>query len=352
MVSKQQIYPYQDVINWAKVEQLIKTEMDLNHVQEKMEVEPFSAGYSNLTYAITIGDWEGVLRRPPIGEIPSKAHDMEREYSVLRRINAVFPLAPKPYILSKDEDIMERPFYVMEKKAGIVLDDKLPDQFLPSTSSGKSISFGVVDTLSQLHQVDCREGEMKDFGRPEGYLKRQVEGWISRYHRSKIEEIPITSVIESYLMKHLPPQNSNIAFVHNDFKLNNLMFDSVDPGKVIGVFDWELSTIGDPLADLGSSLAYWKEDGEPFTGITSITHLPGFITRREFIERYCRNTSYDVTSIDYYLAFAFYKVAAILQQIYYRWKKGELTDERFRELGTGVKNLMTLSYRAIHKEII
>lgn len=352
MSPKQKMFPHQDVINWSKVEQLVRKEMDLYHVNEEMEVKPFSAGYSNLTFAITIGEWEGVLRRPPVGEIPSKAHDMEREYSVLKRMNAVFPLAPEPYILSQDTDIMERPFYVMEKKIGIVLDEQLPEQFLPSTATGRSISYGVVDTLAQLHQVDCKAGGLKDFGRPEGYLKRQVEGWISRYHRSKTDDVPVTSEIESYLTKHLPPQNPLVSVVHNDFKLNNLMFDPSDPQKVIGVFDWELSTIGDPLSDLGSSLAYWKQQGEPFTGITSITHLPGFITRREFIQRYCSKTGCDVTSIDYYLTFAFYKVAAILQQIYYRWKKGEQADERFKELGIGINNLMTLSYQAMHKEII
>ncbi|PLT35399.1 phosphotransferase family protein [Bacillus sp. V5-8f] len=352
MSSTQVIYPYEHVINWPKVEQLIKSELNLNHVTDQMEVKPFSAGYSNLTFAISIGDWKGVLRRPPIGEIPAKAHDMEREYSVLKRMNAVFPLAPQPYILSKDTDIMERPFYVMENKAGVVLDDKLPKQFSPSTSSGKSISYAVVDTLSLLHQVDCSDNGLKDFGRPEGYLKRQVEGWISRYQRSKTDDIPVTKEIESFLTKNLPPQNPVISVVHNDFKLNNLMFDTQDPGKITGVFDWELSTIGDPLTDLGSSLAYWKGAHEPFTGVNSITHLPGFISRREFIERYCQNTGCDVTSIDYYLTFAFYKVAAILQQIYFRWKKGELTDERFKELGMGVENLMTLSYQAMQKEII
>jgi aminoglycoside phosphotransferase (APT) family kinase protein len=352
MTSQQQTYPHQDKIDWRLLEQLIKEKIDGIDRSEELIVKPFSAGYSNLTFAISIGDWSGVLRRPPFGELPPKAHDMEREYRVLSKINSVFPLAPRPYLFSEDKEIMERPFYVMERKFGVVIDDHLPEEFASSCNSGKRISEAVVDNLAILHQINYEQAGLVELGKPDGYLKRQVEGWISRYNRSQTDEISVVKEVETYLLNHIPNQYPYTSIVHNDFKLNNLMFEQNDPGKIIGVFDWEMATIGDPLSDLASSLTVWKPKGEPYTGVNSVTELDGFINRREFIERYAAKTGFDVTSIEYYISFGFYKLAAILQQIYYRWKKGALADDRFDDLNVGIKNLMYLSYQAMRKEIV
>ncbi|WP_027416128.1 phosphotransferase family protein [Aneurinibacillus terranovensis] len=337
-------------INWERIEHFLRSHIE-QLGSEPMEVKQFSAGYSNLTFLIRIGEWVAVLRRPPFGPIPPKAHDMEREYRILWKINPVFPLAPKPYLFCNDLSIMERPFYVMERKQGTVIDDQLPPEYEDTEETAKMISETVVKTLVQLHEIDIKTAGLSDLGHPEGYLERQVHGWIKRYHHSKTDEIHVVEEIEKWLVRNMPV-SPYPTIVHNDFKLNNMMLSKNDPGKAVAVFDWEMCTIGDPLTDLGSSLAYWTEEGEAFTGLTSVTNNPGFIKRREFIDLYAKKSGRDLTHIDFYLTFAFYKIGVILQQIYYRWKQGEASDERFGKLGEGVCNLMQQSYRALQKELL
>jgi aminoglycoside phosphotransferase (APT) family kinase protein len=339
----------EEQINWQSVENYLQLHFD-GLPQESMMVKKFSEGYSNLTYMLRIGHWEGVLRRPPFGPLPPKAHDMEREYRILQKIHPVFPLAPKPYLYCDDPSVMDRHFYVMEKKTGVVIDDQLPPKY-ESEESARVLSETVVNTLVQLHTIEYKNANLADLGRPEGYLERQIYGWINRYHNSKTNEISGLDELEKWLVDNIPA-SSNPAIVHNDFKLNNMMFSANNPSKAIGVFDWELSTIGDPLTDLGSSLVHWAEKGDPETGLTSITTMPGFISRREFLEQYAKKSKRDVSQIDYYLTFAFYKLAAILQQIYCRWKVGQAKDERFSHLGEGIQNLMLMASRAKNKELL
>jgi aminoglycoside phosphotransferase (APT) family kinase protein len=337
-------------INWDLVEHYIRT-----HVEElpdiPMHVKPFNEGYSNLTYLIKIGMWEAVLRRAPFGEVPAKAHNMEREFKILNRLYPFFSLAPKPYFFCEDPNIMEKHFYVMEKKNGVVLDVSLPPEDRLNREKKGAISHNVVNTLVQLHEVDYEKAGLSDIGRPEGYLKRQVHNWIQRYEHSKTHEIPEVVSIEKWLVKNIPISGKP-TIVHNDFKLNNLMLSSTDLNKVVGVFDWEMCTIGDPLTDLGSALAYWSEEGDKDTGLTSVTHVPGFISRREFLERYTKLSNRDVSSIDFYLTFAFYKIGVILQQLYYRWEKGLVKDDRFSKLIDGIFNLMSMAERARNRELL
>jgi aminoglycoside phosphotransferase (APT) family kinase protein len=337
-------------INWKKVEEFLRQEIP-GLSGDSLEAKPFSAGYSNLTYFVKIGNWEAVLRRPPFGPIPPKAHDMKRECDILDKLNRVFPLAPKPYLYCEDHEIMDRHFYVMEKKEGVVLDDTLPESFENRSDTGQLISHAVVDTLVKLHAVDYESAGLSGIGYPEGYLSRQVNGWIKRFHNSKTNDIPTAELLEEWLVDNLPVSPAP-TIVHNDFKLNNMMFSKEDPGEVIGVFDWELSTIGDPLTDLAATLAYWTEAGEIDTGLTSVTTKPGFLTRKEMLELYAKKSGRDVSQIDYYLTFAFYKIAVILQQIYYRWKIGEASDERFGKLNIGIQNLLAQAERARKKEIL
>lgn len=316
-----------------------------------MRVKQFSAGYSNLTYLIQIGNWEAVLRRPPFGNIPPKAHDMEREYRILKKLHTVYPLAPKPYLYCEDREIMDKHFYIMEKKQGVVLDDVMPPEFGEKEENCRIISNTVVNTLVQLHEIDYQAAGLSDIGRPEGFLERQVRGWIKRYQNAKTDEIEVCGKIEKWLLENVP-ESPPPTIIHNDFKLNNMMLSPHDPGQAVAVFDWEMCTIGDPLSDLAITLAYWTEPGEAETGLTSITRLPGFINRRQFIELYAQKSGRDLSHIDYYLTFAFYKNAAVLQQIYYRWKQGQSQDERFGKLGEGVYNLMQQSYGSLKKELL
>jgi aminoglycoside phosphotransferase (APT) family kinase protein len=349
-MNQQQFQNKLNEINWLPIEEYLRQQIP-GLSNESIQVRQFSAGYSNLTYFISIGNWQAVLRRPPFGPIPPKAHDMKREYEILEKLHHVFPLAPKPYIYCDNRNLMDRHFYVMEKKLGVVLDDTLPSEFENRTDTGQLVSNAVVDTLAKLHAVDYEAAGLSSIGYPEGYLSRQVHGWIKRFHNSKTNDIPEVESLEKWLLENIP-QSGKPSIVHNDFKLNNMMFSATNPGEVIGVFDWELSTIGDPLTDLAAALAYWTEAGEFDTGLTSVTTLHGFVSRKELLEMYAKKSGRDVSHIDYYLTFAFYKIAVILQQIYYRWKIGEASDERFGKLDIGIKNLLKQAEKAKRNEIL
>jgi aminoglycoside phosphotransferase (APT) family kinase protein len=349
-MNQQQFQNKVTAINWSVIEEYLRRVIP-GLSNDALKIKQFPAGYSNLTYLIAIRNWEAVLRRPPFGPIPPKAHDMKREFEILEKMNQVFPLAPKPYLYCEDPLIMERHFFVMEKKEGLVLDDSLPKEYENRQDTGRLVSNAVVDTLVNLHDVDYKAGGLSNFGHPDGYLRRQVHGWIKRFHNAKTDNTPAIESLEKWLIENIPPSPSP-TIIHNDFKLNNMMFSSVDPGEVIGVLDWELSTIGDPLTDLGTVLAYWTEADDKDTGLTSVTTTHGFLTRRELLERYAKKSGRDVSHVDYYLTFAFYKIAVILQQIYYRWKIGEAKDERFGKLASGIKNLLEQATRAQKKKIL
>jgi len=339
--ANQEIGKIQDAINWEIVEQhLRKSIPDLPN--GKLNVRQFSEGYSNLTYLLNIDDWEGVLRRPPFGEVPPKAHDMQREFRMLEKVNPVFPLAPKPYVYCEDPAIMDKHFYVMEKKQGVVIDDVLPENYGGSEQAGPKISQTVIQTLAQLQAIDYKKAGLAEMGKPEGFLERQVKGWIKRYDHSKTESIPQLSELEQWLAANLP-KTQETTIVHNDFKLNNMVLDAQDPGKAVGILDWELSTIGDPMSDLGSTVAYWGQTDDPDMGINIVTSQKGFYTRREFVEAYAKASGRDVSNINYYVTFGFYKLAVILQQIHYRWKIGEIDDDRFGELNIAVRNLIEMA---------
>jgi aminoglycoside phosphotransferase (APT) family kinase protein len=331
----------QQSINWNKLEEYLRTSIkDLP--EGEMEVQKFSEGYSNLTYLLRIKEWEGVLRRPPFGKVPPKAHDMQREFRMLEKVNPVFSYAPKPYVFHEDTEIMDKHFYVMEKKQGVVIDDKLPEAYGSSEVAGPLISKNVIKTLVELQSIDYKEAGLANMGKPEGFLERQVTGWIKRYENSKTEKLQHLDELESWLIAKLP-NNQETTIVHNDFKLNNLVLDAKNPGITTGVLDWELSTIGDPLSDLGSTVAYWGQVDDPDMGINIVTNQKGFFSRREFIEEYANLSGRDVSDINYYVTFGYYKLAVILQQIHYRWKTGSVSDERFGELNKAVANLMDMA---------
>lgn len=328
-------------IDWLKVECHLRESIS-GIPDGNMEVKKFSEGYSNMTYLLRIGDWEGVLRRPPFGKIPPKAHNMQREFTILDHVHPVFPLAPKPFMYCEDPAIMDKHFYVMEKKQGIVLDGQLPTSFGRSEQAGPLISTNMIETLIQLQSIDYKQAGLAKLGKPEGYLERQVNGWMHRYELSKTDDYLHVAELEKWLRTNRP-STSDVTIVHNDFKLNNLVLDEKDPGKTTGVLDWELATIGDPLTDIGSTVAYWGQSDDPEIGINFVTDQPGFYNRREFVEAYATKSGRDVSDITYYVAFGFYKLGVILQQIYYRWKIGELEDNRFETLNVAVSNLFEMA---------
>jgi aminoglycoside phosphotransferase (APT) family kinase protein len=317
-----------------------------SHVKEvpegELEASQFPSGASNLTYLLRVGDWEGVLRRPPLGPTPPKAHDMGRESGILEKLNAVYPLAPRPYVFCEDESVIGAPFYVMERRTGIVLDDSFPDGVEPEEEERRGISRTLVDTLVALHAVDVSEAGLEDLGKPDGFLQRQTEGWVSRYEKAKTDEIEEVGPLTEWLVRDIP-ESPPPTVIHNDYKLNNLVLDPEDLTNVRAVLDWEMATVGDPLFDLAVSLSYWIEPGDPDelkAVLPTVTERPGFFTRKELIDHYAAKSGRDLSDMHWYVVFGYFKLAGILQQIFARYKEGQTKDERFATFGDRVKTLI------------
>ncbi|MCQ6279543.1 phosphotransferase family protein [Bacillus sp. EB600] len=310
-----------------------------------LEVKQYPTGVSNLTYFIRSGEWEAVMRRPPSGPLPPKAHDMKRESDLLTKLHPVFPLVPKPYVYCNDPEVLGEPFYVMERKHGVVLDYKFPAGFTASKELCKEISYAVVDALAQLHSVDYEKADLANFGHPNGFLERQVNGWIHRYIKFKTDEIPYFEPMAKWLVDHIP-SSQYASIIHNDYKLNNMLL-SKEFKQIEAILDWEMATIADPFFDLACALGYWMEEEDPDylkDSLPTVTTLPGFIKRKDFIQRYAVKTGKDIPSLTFYMVFTYFKLAVVLQQIYYRWKVGQTKDERFETFIKKVKNLMYYAY--------
>lgn len=311
---------------------------------DRLEIRQFSAGHSNLTYQLRIAEWEAVLRRPPLGPVAPKAHDMEREHRIISEIQPLFSPVPKPILFTDDLSVIGSPFQLMERKHGTVLDTSYPEWIQPAEELGKRISSIMIDKLVELHSIDYRKTKLGELSKPEGFMERQIHGWIRRYEQAKTDDLKEADFLISWLVKHIPKKHET-SVIHYDYKLNNAMFNE-DFTKMNGLFDWEMSTVGDPLADLGVALGYWLQEDDPDLlkkgfGKTSVTVQPGFMSRQEFIEEYARRSGRDVSGMNFYLTFAYFKLAVILQQIYYRYKMGQTKDFRFARFNYTVRNLMS-----------
>ncbi len=317
-----------------------------------LEVRQFPSGASNLTYLVKIGDWEGVLRRPPLGPVPPKAHDMGRESNILMKLHDAFPLAPKPNFFCDDESVMDAPFYVMERREGVVVDDEFPEGVEPTEELCSGISRMVADTLVELHAVDWQGAGLGELGRPEGFLERQVKGWISRYEKAKTDEIKEVEPLTNWLAQDVP-ESPPATIIHNDYKLNNLVLNPEDLTEVRAVLDWEMTTIGDPLFDLAVSLSYWieEDDSQELKNVLpTVTDTPGFWRRKEFIDYYAEKSGRDLSDMHWYMVFGYFKLAVILQQIYARWHNGQTKDERFATFNERVKNLILHAHGLSRKD--
>lgn len=314
--------------------------------EQPLEVMQFPSGSSNLTYLIRCGDWEAVMRRPPFGTLPPKAHDMKRESNLLMKIYGHFKRIPKPYVFCEDLSIIGAPFYLMERKKGIVIDHEFPPGCEVTKEKCRQISFNVIDTLIELHSIDYKAASLVTFGKPEGFVERQAASLIKRFKEIKTEEIEELEKIANWLMNHIP-KSFESTIIHNDYKLNNVIL-SEDLTEVVAVIDWEIATIADPLFDLGITLGYWMQADDPgyLKDVQpAVTYLPGFLSRSEIIEYYHSKTGRDTNSIHYYLVFAYFRLAVMLQQMHYRWKMGFTKDERFANHHVHVKKLIQHAYQ-------
>jgi aminoglycoside phosphotransferase (APT) family kinase protein len=303
-------------------------------------IRQFPGGHSNLTYLIELDGAEYVLRRPPLGPVAPKAHDMAREYRFLHALHPAFPLAPKPYRLCEDASVIGAPFYLMERRRGRILRREAPEWL--TIEMRRPIAYALVDTLASLHSIDATCPSIAALGRPAGFLERQLAGWSSRWERAKTSELPEMDRLIAWLAARAP-RPSGAVLLHNDYKLDNVMLDAADPARVAAVLDWELAALGDPLIDLGTLLCYWPEAGdapERRDSMTPITAAPGWPGRAELVGRYAAATGRDVSRISYYEVFAIFKVAVVLQQIYLRYHLGQTTDSRFAELGPRAQALI------------
>jgi aminoglycoside phosphotransferase (APT) family kinase protein len=317
----------------------------------ELEVRQFPSGASNLTYLVRIGDWEGVLRRPPLGPVPPKAHDMGRESNILMKLHEAYPLAPKPYFLCEDESVIGAPFYLMERRDGVVVDDSFPEGIEPTEELCRGISQTVADTLVELHAVDWRGAGLGELGRLEGFLERQVKGWIGRYDKAKTDEIREAEPLTNWLARDIP-ESPPATIIHNDYKLNNLILNPEDLTEVRAVLDWEMATIGDPLFDLAVSLSYWVEadDSQELKEVLpTVTDAKGFMTRKEFIDYYAEKSERDLSEMHWYMVFGYFKLAVILQQIYARWHKGQTKDDRFANFDERVRNVILHAHELSRK---
>jgi aminoglycoside phosphotransferase (APT) family kinase protein len=339
-------------LDLGKLESFLRSHFPAEH--DGITLRQFPSGHSNLTYSVVLGDRELVLRRPPFGAKVKSAHDMSREFRVLSKLHEAYPLAPRVILYCDDENVLGAPFYLMERLRGIIIRRDPPAGLPLSPPTLRRLSESFVDNLGRLHGVDYTAIGLAEIGRPDGYLRRQVSGWIERYYGSKTHDLAEVEQIAEWLERNMPSPGTG-ALIHNDYKYDNTVLNPDDPTEIIGVLDWEMSTIGDPLTDLGTALAYWVDPSDP-DELQEIrwgpTTCAGNLTRAGLVERYARNTGRDTSPISFYLAFARFKVAVIVQQIYYRYHHGLTQDPRFARMPEVVKALLRASLATARSDSI
>ncbi len=328
---------------------LVAHKPDLGKV---LTITQFPSGYSNLTFCLTTKDNEFILRRPPLGANIKSAHDMGREFKVLSLLKQHYSKVPTPIVYCESEEIIGSPFYIMERIQGVILRATNVHKLSISAAVFKNLSKALVNNLVELHAIDIDLTGLVNLGKPEGYVHRQTEGWIKRYYAAETDVLMEMNLLAEWLLKNLPTDQTP-TFLHNDYKYDNVILDQQDITKIIGVLDWEMATVGDPLMDLGASIAYWSEAGDdPVLRSFNLSSFPGNLSRKEFVDCYAEKSGRDVSNILFYYVFGLFKNAAIAQQIYARWKQGFSKDPRFGGLLTVIKSLSKQGVDSLNKQKI
>jgi aminoglycoside phosphotransferase (APT) family kinase protein len=299
--------------------------------ENPLAVRQFGGGAANLTYLLDYGAHEYVLRRPPLGPVAASAHDMAREYRVLSVLHQAFPYAPRAFLFCDDESVIGAPFFVMERRHGVVVRRTMPTAFAAFPDAARRMSEALVDALAEFHAVDYGALGLGDLGKPAGFIDRQIEGWYRRWHAAKTSDLAEMDAVYDWL-KANQPAHTQISLVHNDYKLDNVMLAAGDPGRVVAVFDWDMCTLGDPLADLGALLTYWTEPSDPpYLQATAMMPLgePGFLSRDDLVDRYAVKSGRAVGDIDFYHTLGLFRLTVIVAQIYIRYVRGQTQDPRF-----------------------
>ncbi len=337
-------------LDLAKLTAYLETELG---TAGAVTVEQFPGGHSNLTYLVHHADREYVLRRPPFGSKVKSAHDMGREVAVLSKLAPVYARAPRVIAYEGTGEVLGAPFYLMERRRGVILRRDLPADLAADHARVRRCCEILVDALVDLHAVDYTAAGLGEFGKPTGYIARQVTGWTERYAASQTDDIAAVTEVASWLAAHLPVEGPP-SLIHNDFKFDNVIFDPTLE-RITGVLDWEMTTIGDSRMDLGTSLSYWAQasDPPPMHALPfGPTARPGMMTREEVARRYADRAGMPTGNLVFFYAFGLLKTAVIAQQIYYRFAKGLTTDARFAQMIIGVRILSEQARSSISRDAI
>lgn len=353
IIDKAGIIRSGEELDLAKVSEFLHD--SIPELKGEIEIKQFPGGFSNLTYLVKSGDYEMVLRRPPFGQKAKTAHDMSREYKILKALKDQFPCAPKVFVYSDDESVIGAPFYVMERIKGIILRKSIPEGLTLSANDARQLCENLVSLHNSLHKVDYAAAGLENFGKPEGYVFRQVDGWSKRYIAARTPDAPDFEKVMQWLHDKIQKDSPYPCVIHGDYKFDNVVLNPENPLEIIGVLDWEMATIGDPLMDLGSSLAYWvdRDDPENLQMIKQLcTTEDGMLTRKEIIKLYGDMSGINVDNFDFYYCFGLFRLAVIAQQIYYRFYHGQTKDKRFAMLIHAVRILETTALNVIKKSEI
>lgn len=316
-------------------------------------VRQFPSGASNLTYALDYPNRRLVLRRPPLGAKPKSGHSMIREYTVMRALKPVFPAVP-PVVYYADDDtsVLGAEFYVMERVDGALITDHVPPQWGWTPDRTRAFCETFWDTLIALHQVDYAAVGLSDFGKPDGYVERQILGWNGRYEKALTPDADRGEDVRDWLAAKRPAAESGHAVVHGDFRIDNMIIAPNEPHEIRAVLDWEISALGDPLMDLGASLVYWVEATDS-PELLALKKQPsdaqGMFTRREVVAYYAQRTGRSIPDFSFYYAYGIFRLAVIAQQIYYRYYHKQTTNPAFAPFGPGARGLMSAARRVIRE---
>lgn len=314
-------------------------------------IRQYPGGASNLTYRIDYGPRSFVLRRPPLGRIAKSAHDMLREARIMQALKPVYPYVPEIIAIAEDDAVLGVNFYIMERLEGIILRQDFPRELDLSEADTRKLCCNVIDKLVDLHQVDYKAAGLDRIGKGEGYVKRQIDGWSERFRKARTPDVGDFESVMAWLQEKMPEDRATCV-IHNDFRFDNVVLNPDNPFEVVGVLDWEMATLGDPLMDLGNSLAYWvqADDDGPFQMMRrQPTHQRGMLSRAEVVEYYSEKSGIRVDQFDYYEIYGLFRLAAIIQQIYYRFYHGQTQDKRFAGFGHACKYLEMRCRKLIEK---
>jgi len=327
-------------LDWPSLERYLKSA--LPHLEGEAKISQFAGGKSNLTYRLKYTNDDLVVRRPPFGTKSKTAHSMIREYRIMNELKPVYASVPDTLCYSDDESIIGSEFYVMRKVNGVLISNQIPVGWNFTIADTRRFCTGFWEKLIELHQVDPIAAGLGDFGKPEGYIERQILGWNRRFERVITPDVDHFSNVRDWLVASLPAESKRHSILHGDYRIDNVILDKQNPCNIRAVLDWEICALGDPLMDLGNSLAYWIQDDHP-TGLTNLvvqpSNAPGMLTRSEILELYQDRTGIDTSNFTFYQVYGYWRLAVILQQIYFRYFHGQTRDERFKTFGVAAQRL-------------